>query len=292
MTETKIKCRFCKSDNVVRRGLSPCSSRGKQQRYLCKSCRKTFVHDNGFWKMKHSDKTITMSIDMYLSNLSSRKMRNQLGRHFSEKVSHVSVLDWVRKYVMKVNKYVEGLGFNLGDAFFADEIFINRQRKDDRFWACVDWDTRLITGVHYSVAGNHKEAMEFIRKATKNKKPKYIQTDSAQFYKKAFRRWFYSNKIKGTVVEHKIQNYQKTRIHNYKIETVFMKIKDRVKDFRGLKALWSAPILMLGLTIQHNFIKPHTSTNRVPCELAGVQLPAQNNRWLSLIQLSMNGCKN
>jgi len=36
-----------------------------------------------------------------------------------------------------------------------------------------------------------------------------------------------------------------------------MKIKDRVDDFRGLKALWSAPIIMVGLTIQHNFIEEH-----------------------------------
>jgi len=55
------------------------------------------------------------------------------------------------------------------------------------------------------------------------------------FLKKGFRK-----------IEHrgKIQNVRKTKIHNYKIETVFMKIKDRVIDFRGLKALWSAPILM------------------------------------------------
>ena len=129
--------------------------------------------------------------------------------------------------------------------------------------------------------------MEFISKATKDKKPKYIQTDSAMFYPKAFRKLFYTTKlgIKGDlVVKHKIQNYQKTRIHNYKIETVFMKIKDRVEDFRGLKALWSAPILMLGLTIQHNFIEPHTSTNRVPCELAGQKLELGENRWLGLIK--------
>jgi hypothetical protein len=63
------------------------------------------------------------------------------------------------------------------------------------------------------------------------------------------------------VVEHRIQNYQEIRIHNYRIETVFMKIKDRVLDFRELKALWSAPILLNAIVIQHNFIETHTTIN-------------------------------
>ena len=62
---------------------------------------------------------------------------------------------------------------------------------------------------------------------------------------------------------------------------------DRVDDFRGLKALWSAHILLLGLVIQHNFIEPHTSIKKVPCELAGADLDLEENRWLGLIRLSM-----
>ncbi|MEK6932565.1 MAG: DDE-type integrase/transposase/recombinase, partial [Nanoarchaeota archaeon] len=218
------------------------------------------------------------------------KMRNMFKRHFNMKISHIAVLEWVRKYVLKVQNYIEKLGYNLGDSFFADETEINRQGNYDRFWACVDWDTRLITGIHYSIAGNVEEAITFLNKAVSKGRPKYIQTDSAKFYPRAFNRLFYSNKLGfggDKVVKHKIQNYQKTRIHNYKIETVFMKIKDRVEDFRGLKALWSAPILLMGLVIQHNFIESHTTTKKVPCELAGQSLGLGENRWLGLIRLSV-----
>jgi len=65
-----------------------------------------------------------------------------------------------------------------------------------------------------------------------------------------------------------------------------MKIKDRVIDFRGLKSLWSAPILMTAIVIQHNFIENHSTTNEVPCESAGVNLEFGENRWLDLIKLS------
>lgn len=286
----QIKCSKCQGENYIKKGFRKTDSRGKIQKYFCNDCQKYFTIDDGFFGMRTNPKTITMSIDMYLSNLSSRKMRNQLRRHFGIKRSHQTILNWIYKYVMKVHNFVEKLGYNLGDSFYADETMINRQGIHDRFWACVDWDTRMITGVHYSIKGNTEEAIKFIKKSVSKGKPKFIQTDSAIFYPKAFRKLFYSNKIYrgGLEVKHKIQNVQKTRIHNYKIETVFMKIKDRVHDFRGLKALWSAPILMCGLTIQHNFIEEHTTTKKHPCELAGQKLDLGENRWLGLIELSSN----
>ena len=65
-----------------------------------------------------------------------------------------------------------------------------------------------------------------------------------------------------------------------------MKIKDRVDDFRGLKALWSAPIMMNALVIQHNFIESHTTLDEVPCNRAGQDLNLGENRWLGLIKLA------
>lgn len=282
----KIRCIYCKSEEYTKQGYRKTENRGKIQKYKCKKCGKFFTNDEGFYRMRFSAETITLSIDMYLSNLSSRKMRSQLSRHFQTKTSHQSVLNWVYKYSLKVNNFVEKLGYNLGDSFYADETMIRRQRQDDRFWCCVDWNTRMITGVHYSTAGNPKEAQEFLKKAISKGKPKFIQTDAGVFYPRAFQKLFYSNKIGGLVVEHKIQNYQKTRIHNYKIETVFMKIKDRVNDFRGLKALWSSPIILMGLVIQHNFIEEHSTTKKQPCILAGQNLDLGDNRWLGLIRLS------
>jgi transposase-like protein len=284
--KVKVKCKHCKKVNFRKEGTRRTKNRGKIQRYFCNDCHRFFTNDDGFYRMRNKPEIITMSIDMYVSNLSSRKMRNQLKRHLNHKISHISILDWVRRYALKVHKFVEKLGYNLGDSFFADETTINREGKDDMFWCCLDWDTRLITGVHYSVDWNEREAREFISKSVLKGKPRYIQTDGAVFYPKTFRKLFYSNKIGGLTVEHKIQNYQRSKIHNYRIETVFMKIKDRVHDFRGLKALWSAPILMLAITIQHNFIEAHTTLDDMPCNRAGINLKLGENRWLDLIKLS------
>jgi transposase-like protein len=282
----ELICPRCKEKHIKKDGLRTTEKRGKIQRYRCKLCNYRFVVDNGFFRMKNNENIITMSIDMYISNLSSRKMRNQLSRHLNTKISHMSILDWVRRYTLKVHKFIEKQGYNLGNSFYADETLINRERRLDRFWCCLDWDTRLITGFHYSLSANPIEAQEFLIKSVKKGKPKYIQTDAGVFYPRAFRKLFYSNKLGGLTIEHKIQNVRKTKIHNYRIETVFMKIKDRVIDFRGLKALWSAPILMTAIVIQHNFIENHSTTDEVPSERAGVNLELGENRWLDLIRLS------
>jgi len=132
------------------------------------------------------------------------------------------------------------------------------------------------------------EGIEFMKRIKKSKSlPKYIQTDALPIYPRAFRSVFYSNKGKRAEQPvHLVNNVQKTRKHNVRIETVFSKIKYRVDDFRGLKALWSAPILMDGIILQHNYIEAHTTTGKVPCELAGLNMELGQNRWLGLIRLS------
>ena len=105
--ENKIKCRHCGEKNFVKQGYRKTENRGRIQKFYCRECHKYFTADNGFYRMRTSETTITLSIDMYLSNLSSRKMRNQLKRHFGIKRSHQTVLNWVRKYSLMFGYFKE-----------------------------------------------------------------------------------------------------------------------------------------------------------------------------------------
>ena len=132
---------------------------------------------------------------------------------------------------------------------------------------------------------NMKDAIEFMKRIGKARRPKYIQTDGLPFYPKSCKKVFYTRYNKDKV-KHKINIVRKTKKHNVRIETVFSKIKDRVYDFRGFKAIWSAPILMAGIVLQHNFIEEHTTTGEHPCKLAGMDLDVGENRWDGLIRMS------
>jgi transposase-like protein len=285
-----IKCIYCGKSNYVKKGYRQTENRGKIQRFICRDCGRQFTNDDGFYRMRNSESKITSAIDLYYSNLSSRKVRNYFRRHLEHNASHVTIMDWCRRYVLKVQKYVDSLQPELSGEFYADETEIQRSRKDDRndiFWCNVDWGTRYINATMYSPnEQNLKDATEFMRKIKSTKAlPKYIQTDAGVFYPTAFRKVFYS-RYKDDKVEHIVNNVSKTKKHNVRIETVFSKIKDRVYDFRGLKALWSAPILMAGIVLQHNYIENHTTTGKIPCELAGLKLEAGQNRWLGMIKLA------
>ena len=285
-----VKCRFCKGQNFIKKGLRNTQNRGKIQKFFCRDCYKYFTADLGFLRMRNSEAKITSGIDLYFSNLSSRKVRNHFRRHLAHNSSHVTVLNWCRKYTLKVQKYVDTLQPQLSGQFYADETEIDREKEhNDIFWCSVDWGTRFINATLYSpFSQNLKDATTFMNKIKHSKnKPEFIQTDGLPYYPKAFTKAFYVNKGKRSeIVQHIVNNVHKTGKHNVRIETVFSKIKDRVYDFRGLKALWSAPILMSGIVLQHNFIEEHTTIRDFPCERAGLKLDLGQNRWLGLIRLA------
>jgi len=282
-----IKCRFCRSEEYIKKGFRKTEFRGIIQKYECKDCGKFFTNDEGFYRMRNQENKITEAIDLYFSNLSSRKVRNHFRRHKPKNASHVTVLDWCRRYVLKVQKYIDTLQPQLSGQFYADETEIDCERRNDIFWCAIDWGTRYINATHYNTTTQDLEnAVEFMQKLKRSKKlPKYITTDAGVFYPTAVKNVFYS-RYKEHKIEHIIINHSKTGKYNVRIETVFSKIKDRTIDFRGLKALWSAPILLQGIIIQHNFIEAHTTTNQIPSELAKLKLDIGLNRWLGLIKLS------
>ena len=282
-----VKCCFCKSQNFIKWGKRKTEHRGLIQTYKCRYCNKRFTNDEGFYRMRNPQDKITQAIDLYFSNLSSRKVRNHFRRHRPDNCSHITVLDWCRRYVLKVTNYINTLQPQLSGKFYADETEIDCERRNDIFWVNVDWDTRYINATHYNTyTQDLEEATEFMKKIRQSKRlPKYIQTDAGRFYPTAFTSVFYS-RYKEHRVEHKVINHSKTGKYNVRIETVFMKVKDRVDDFRGLKALWSAPILLQGIILQHNFIEAHTTTGQVPSELAGLKMELGVNRWLGLVRLS------
>ena len=240
--ENQIKCLFCKKSHYIKWGIRQTQNRGKIQKYKCLDCGKYFTNDEGFYKMKNSEDKITEAIDLYFSNLSSRKVRNHFRRHRLQNASHVTVLDWCRKYVLKVTKYVDTLKPQLMGRYYMDETEIDCSGRNDFFWVAVDWDTRFIPNTHYSLFWDTNNCKEFLRKIKKTNVPRYIQTDSAHFYKKSFKDMF-RNKV-----EHRMNNVHETGKHNVRIETVFSKIKDRTTDFVTATPISLGPPLVLSPT--------------------------------------------
>ena len=149
--ENVIKCLHCGKSNYKKKGFRKTQNRGKIQKFYCFECYRYFTNDEGFYRMRNSENKITSAIDLYFSNLSSRKVRNHFRRHWEHNASHETILNWCRKYVLKVTKYTETLQPQLSGQFYADETEIDREKDhNDIFWCNVDWGTRYINATLYS----------------------------------------------------------------------------------------------------------------------------------------------
>lgn len=146
MEKQKTKCPYCNACNSVKKGFRETENRGKIQRFYCKSCEKSFVVDDGFYRMRNSPKKITKAIDLYFSSLSSRKVRNNFKRHEETKISHISILTWCRKYSKLVNDYVNTLTpSSLSGNYYADDTQVKVLGKTTHLWVNIDYGTKLVS---------------------------------------------------------------------------------------------------------------------------------------------------
>ena len=99
----QIVCPNCKSQDIWKQGYR-INKIGKKQKYRCSECKRYFVLDDGFKRMRFDPEIITRAIHMYNDGLSVSKVQNHLFQHDSIKVSDVSILNWIKKYATVFKK--------------------------------------------------------------------------------------------------------------------------------------------------------------------------------------------
>ena len=98
-------CIFCQSSYIKKFGIRHNKS-GGIQRFICGDCKKTFSINLGFEKMKHNPKAVTTAIQLYFSGESLRNAQKSI-RLLGVHVSHQTIYNWINKYVLLMQKYIE-----------------------------------------------------------------------------------------------------------------------------------------------------------------------------------------
>jgi hypothetical protein len=62
--ESLLVCKFCGSENIVKRGYRN-TQNGKVQRFFCNDCKRKFIVDEGFERMKATPETVTVALDLF-----------------------------------------------------------------------------------------------------------------------------------------------------------------------------------------------------------------------------------
>lgn len=268
--DNAIKCDKCGSVKVIKFGFD-C---GKQT-YRCKDCKHKFREPSVLRNVKFSPELITLTLDLYFSGLSIRKVTRMVNDHFNIKVGNTTVYDWIQRYVPRISDYINSLKPELSETWHADELFVKMKngqtvKGNSRIaflWNVMDRETRFLITSTLTDERDKSNATKAFKEAVANahgQLPTELRSDSLKSY---------STAVSETMpnVNHKTNcGIRKTFANNNRIERMNGTLRERVKVQRGWKSMKS--VISEGQRIQYNFVKPHQALGGLtPAKAAGIE---------------------
>lgn len=284
-SDDTIQCDRCGSIKVIHYG----KSSGKQA-YYCKDCLHKFT-PSLLKKARYSPEMITLTLDLYFSGLSLRKIARSINDHFGLNMGSASIYRWIKKYVPIISEYVNSLVPDKSTCkrWGADEVFV-RTRGGSPYkgtemgylWNVMDHKTRFLLASKLSENRDEKGAMQVFKEAIKNAhglEPNIITTDSLRSYHKGI-----GNVFEKKLVHKARAGINKPDANNNRIERMNGTQRERVKVQRGWKKM-DTPIPE-GMRVHYNFVRPHMSLkNRTPAQKIGVM--KDKVKWRDLLEFAI-----
>ena len=282
--EDKPVCKFCGSPEVIRYG----RKNGKQN-YFCNHCERKFVNNGEFQRLKTNPQVITVTLDLYFKGVSLRKIADHLKQFYNLKVTHVSVYNWIERYITVLDGYVSSLDPELSDTWHTDEMMVNIHGKMEWLWNVMDKDTRFQLANVISKTRRLEDArrvFQTAKRTARDKRPKKIVTDGLHQYRKAVKKEFDTVRTTKHVRNVGLQDAECNNV----IERLHGTIRERTKVLRGIKDE-ETPIID-GQRVYYSFIRPHMGLEgKTPAEMAGLDLQLGDNRWLGLLTQALTHAK-
>src|SRR5215212_5078967 len=147
LSKDTISCNKCGSIRVVKYGTS-----ANKQVYKCKDCQHKFREESLLQKVKFSPELITLTLDLYFSGLSLRKIARNVADHFDIQINFSTIYTWIQRYIPIISEYVNSLKPQLGDTWHADELFVKMKGGETRkgntgiayLWNVMDRQSRFL----------------------------------------------------------------------------------------------------------------------------------------------------
>lgn len=270
-------CKYCLSETVKPSG----SMRGKKM-LKCLDCGKRFIENDSLPRMRVNKHAIVTAMSMYYEGLSVRKVSRQLENIFGEKVSQMTIWNWVQKYSKLVSAFTKTLSPQLGGKWHHDETVIRCDGQNEWFWEMIDEDTRFLVASHLSGTRTLEDTIAVFRQALEvaKSRPQALFVDGSHTYDQAFNKVFYS-RYKAARVELVKRIGIRSRETNNIVERLHETVKERTRPMRGFKNEDSARTILEGYVVNYNFARPHLSLKgKTPAEQAGIALKG----WKQLIE--------
>jgi putative transposase len=285
--EDSVQCDKCGSIRVIRYGKTP-----TKQTYWCKDCSHKFT-PSLLKGAKYTPEMITLTLDLYFSGLSLRKISRTVNDHFGTEMGKSSIYRWIQTFVPKIGDYVNSLTPQTSDTWHADELFVkmkggvNEKQYNAKsvayLWNVMDRKTRFLLASKLSRYRDEVSADRAFVEASLNAgrvMPERVFTDSLKSYRAAIKKWPLDKRP-----EHIPRaGVGKPHANNNRIERLNGTLRERVKVQRGWKTMKTP--LAEGQRIHYNFVKPHMALEaQTPAQVAGIGV--QGNKWLAMLRASL-----
>ncbi len=283
-------CPRCISTTIIKIGFRTIKDGVKRLRYQCKQCKYKFIlGENGFGKLSSDPRAVTESLNLIFSGMSYRNTARHISISHNVKLSHVSILNWSKKYTQIMKEYTDNLIPESSKVWSVDEMVLNVKNTKptgqgfyDWMWSIIDPQTKFVIASEISKKREISDARKIFssgKEITKTN-PNFVITDALHSYETAFRKEFDSRKtahIKTKSLSKGFENRPIERYHN--------EIRAIIKAKRGLGNDKSTQEFADGYRIYHNYCRPHSGLpdKITPAEASGIDLKLGENKIHDLI---------
>jgi len=269
-----LQCSKCGSIRVIKYGRE-----NGCQVWKCNDCQSKFRQSKLLKGARYTPEMVTLTLDLYFSGMSLRKVARAVNDHFGTQVGAASIYRWIQKYVPLISEYVRTLTPQLSETWQADELYVKmkggvkesqyKQKNMAFLWNVMDRKTRFLLASKVSrsrdVGGAARAFSEALRNAGESK-PERIFTDGLDKYKEGIA-FAFSGQTKPEHVAR--MGIGKPHANNNRVERLNGTLRERVKVQRGWKS-YQTPIAE-GQRIAYNFVKPHMALEgQTPSQAAGL----------------------
>jgi transposase-like protein len=274
------KCPYCNSTDTIKYGKRVCKTAVKQ-RYGCCACRKRFITEKDFERMKGDAKTTTAILDLYFKGISLRGIQDHLKQFYNLSLDHSNILRRIQKYSKIIDEYVKTLKPEVSNIWHTDEMKIQAGGKWKWLWNVMDRDTRYLITRRVSDKRRIKDGIKVLNEAkeTAKKQPTFLITDGCMSYTESVKATL------GSTNHIRLKSIRDKRINNNNIERLNGTIRDRIKVMRGLHSEKTADIMASAFANYYNFIRPHSALGITPAQQAGIKIKPE---WKELLVKSLN----
>jgi len=291
-TSSTKACPKCCSTTFKKNGFRTVKNQIKRQRYVCGQCRYKFtLNDSGFASMRFDPQIVTEAMNLFMSGMSYRNIARHVKSVHDISVSHVAILDWMKKYMATIMDYVDSLSPELGDVWSLDEMMVNVKDTTlmkskgfyDWLWTIIDPKTRFVIATEVSKRREIADARRIVSKGKLVSRPNFVITDSLNSYQQAIRKELDARKTAHIKTKSLADGFANRPIERYHNE-----IREKLKTRRGLGNDESTQRFADSYRIYHNYVRPHEGLENItPAEASGIDLGLGHDKIKDLITKSV-----